>query len=104
MKTTGKTADQQHAVWMANPDYAKAYQDLAPEFDVVSELIKARMHAGLSQRDVAERMNTPQSVVARLEGGGQNASLKTLQRYAQATGTRLKISFLPAKITPPTRW
>lgn len=93
MKTTGKTADQMHAEWMNNSDYAKAYQDLAEECDLVSELIKARIHAGLSQSDVAERMNTSQSVIARLESGAHNASLKTLQRYAQATGTHLKISF-----------
>jgi ribosome-binding protein aMBF1 (putative translation factor) len=93
MKTTGKTAHDQHTAWMANPDYVKAYQDLAEECDLVSELIKARIHAGLSQSDVAERMNTSQSVIARLESGAHNASLKTLQRYAQATGTHLKISF-----------
>lgn len=93
MKTTGKTSDQLHKEWLKNPAYVEAYQELEPEFTMASALIEARSTAGLSQGDIAKRMNTTQSVIARLESGSQNTSLKTLQRYAQATGTQLKISF-----------
>jgi transcriptional regulator with XRE-family HTH domain len=49
----------------------------------------------LTQEQLAERMHTTQSVIARLEGGHVRPSTRTLERFAQATGTRLKISFEP---------
>jgi transcriptional regulator with XRE-family HTH domain len=51
-------------------------------------LIAARGRAGLSQDDVARRMGTSQSVVARIESGRHWPSRSTLERYALATGTR----------------
>lgn len=81
-----------------NPAYAKAYDALQEEFDLVAALIKARMKAGLTQQEVAERMNTTQAVVARLEAGGRRPSTRTLERFARATGHRLKISFEPAGV------
>ena len=65
-----------------------AYDALADEFAVARELIAARTKAGLTQADVAERMGTTQSTVARLEGGKAVPSLRSLQRYAQAVGCR----------------
>jgi transcriptional regulator with XRE-family HTH domain len=48
---------------------------------------------GLTQEQVAQRMTTTQAVIARLEGGGSKPSTRTLERYAEATGSRLKITF-----------
>jgi len=45
-------------------------------------------------------MKTTQAVVARLEGGGSRPSTRTLEKYAKATGTRLKISFEPEGARP----
>lgn len=59
----------------------------------LAALIEARVGAGLTQAQLAERMKTTQSVVARLEGARVHPSTRTLGRVAQATGTRLKISF-----------
>jgi len=56
-------------------------------------LIEARTRAGLSQEELAARMKTTQSVIARLEGGRVRPSTRTLERIALATGTHLKISF-----------
>ena len=56
-------------------------------------LIEARIGAGLTQAQLAKRMKTSQSVVARLEGGRIHPSTRTLGKVAQATGTRLRISF-----------
>ena len=71
-------------------DYATraAYDAQADEFAVARELIAARTKAGLTQADVAERMGTTQSTVARLEGGKALPSMRSLQRYAQAVGCR----------------
>ncbi len=58
---------------------------------VLDELVGARSRRGLSQTEVAARMGTSQSVVARLEGGGVDARLSTLERYAAAVGHRLDV-------------
>lgn len=73
---------------LADPAAQAEYDALAPEFDMARELIAARARAGLTQADVAQRMGTTQSVVARLEGGRRIPSMRTVQRYAQAVGGR----------------
>ena len=61
------------------------------EFEISAELVKARMRAGLSQAELAARMGTSQSTIARLESGQTLPSTKTLLRYAQATGSRFHV-------------
>ena len=80
---------------MKEPAYREAYDQLAPEFELARTIISARLAAGLTQEELAERMQTTQSVIARLEGGRVCPSTRTLERFAKATGTRLKISFEP---------
>jgi len=63
-----------------------AYDAQAEEFAIARELIAARARAGLSQSEVAERMGTTQSVVARLESGKRPPSMRTVERFAQAVG------------------
>jgi transcriptional regulator with XRE-family HTH domain len=65
------------------------------------ELALARAGAGLTQQQVARRMKTTQAAVARMERGGSKPSMRTLERFARATGTRLRISFLPAAAKEP---
>jgi transcriptional regulator with XRE-family HTH domain len=60
------------------------------------EVAKARSRAGLSQAELARRMKTTQSTIARLENGCL-PSTRTLGRFAKATGHRLRISFEPVK-------
>ena len=67
--------------------------ELAPEFALAHSLIEARVTAGLTQQQLAQRMETTQSVIARLESGLARPSTQMLERLAVATGTRLKISF-----------
>lgn len=83
-----------HRKWLKDVRYRAAYQALAPEFELARALIKARSRAGLSQAQVARRMGTTQSVVAKLESGQSLPSTRTLHRYARATGTRLKITLV----------
>jgi ribosome-binding protein aMBF1 (putative translation factor) len=84
-----------HEQWMQDPAYRNVYEQLEPEFALARALIEARTKAGLTQEQLAERMHTTQSVIARLEGGRVRPSTRTLERFAQATGMRLKISFEP---------
>ena len=62
------------------------YDAVADEFAIARELIAARARAGLSQSEVAQRMGTTQSVVARLESGKRSPSMRTVERFAQAVG------------------
>src|SRR5580700_7956577 len=93
MKRT--TVDDLHKEWMKNPKYRHEYEALEEEISLAGALIEARARAGLTQEQVAERMKTTQAVIARLEGGGSMPSTRTLEKYAKATGTRLKISLEP---------
>ncbi len=84
-----------HKKWMKNSKYKRAYEELGSEFEISGAIIEARCYAGLTQKELARRMNTTQSVIARLESGGVNPSAKTLERLAKATKTRLQIGFVP---------
>ena len=75
-------------ILLAAPEVRAEYDALEPEFAIAHELIAARARAGLSQAEVAQRMGTTQSVVARLESGKRPPSLRSVQRYAQAVGAR----------------
>ncbi len=89
----GKSLDKKHKEMMErDPQYAKAYEDMEDEFHFARELIQARIRAGLTQQQVAEKMGTKQSTIARLESGSTLPSLRSLQRYAEATGSKVRIS------------
>jgi len=98
----GKTipVEEVFAEWRKRPDYRDAYEALDEEFAMASAMIRARTAAQMSQEDIARRMETSQPAVARLEAGRGNPSLKTLRRYAAATGTRLNIVFEPLSGSP----
>jgi transcriptional regulator with XRE-family HTH domain len=84
-----------HRRWSKDTDYKNACDTLAEEFDLARTLIEARTAAGLSQSQPARRMKTSQSHIARLEGGKVRPSASALERFAQATRTRLRIVFEP---------
>ena len=83
--------DRLKARLLANPRVKAKYDALAPEFEIAAELIKARVRAGLSQAELAARMGTSQSTIARLESGQTLPSTKTLLRYAKATGSKIHV-------------
>jgi len=79
---------------MQNPAFEAEYAAADAEFALIEALVKARTHANLSQAELAKRIGTTQSAVARLEGGHVSPSLSTLRRYAEATGARLQIDLV----------
>ncbi len=83
--------------WLKDPEFKTAYDSLEEEFALAEALIRARANADMTQEQVATKMGTTQAVVARLESGRSMPSTRTLQRYATATGTRLRISFEPTR-------
>ena len=88
-------------LWIKDPEFRAAYDALEDEFALASVLIKARGDADMTQEQVAAAMGTTQAVVARLESGRVRPSTRTLERFAKATHTRLRISFEPEN--PPRR-
>ena len=87
--------------WMKDPEFVAAYNALEDEFAVASALLKARGEADMTQEQVAQAMGTTQAVVARLESGRTMPSTRTLERFAKATHTRLRISFESVKPVKP---
>ncbi len=83
-----KTLKSLKAELLADPDTRAEYDTMADEFGMARELIAARSRAGLTQGEVAQRMGTTQSVVARLESGKRAPSMRSVQRYALAVGAR----------------
>ncbi len=69
------------------------YENLADEFSLLDEFLKARAAQGLTQAQVAEKIGTTQSAVARMESGSgkHSPSLATLTKYADALGCKLEV-------------
>ena len=84
---------------LARPDVKKAYDDVADEFAFLDEVLKARAEAGLTQAEVAARIGTTQSAIARLESAEprHSPSIATLQKYADALGYRVEIRLVKQK-------
>lgn len=78
-----------HAEWLKDKDYQNAFVDSEVEFSIAQTLIAARTQAGLSQKEVAERMGTTQSTIARMEAGQSLPSTRSMLRFAKATGCHL---------------
>ena len=88
-KTWGEVRRRRFEKPAARAGYEKA--SLAYE---LGRQVRAQREAhGLSQRELAERMGTTQSVIARLEAGGSKPSISTLERVARALGSSLDIRF-----------
>jgi predicted transcriptional regulator len=75
---------------LKNPEFKKAYDALEEEFALIGELLKARTRAKLTQAQIAKRMGTSQSAVARMESG-RAPSMASLRKYAKATGSKIEI-------------
>jgi ribosome-binding protein aMBF1 (putative translation factor) len=78
-----------------NPMFVEAYEAPKEEYALAYVLIEARSQAEMTQQQVAQAMGTTQAVVARLESGRGMPSTRTLERFAKATGTKLRIAFVP---------
>jgi len=83
---------------MENSEVRGEYDLLAEEFKLFDEMLRARLSAGLTQKEVASRMGTKTPAIARLEaGGGQkkhSPSISTLRKYASAVGCHLEIKLV----------
>ena len=76
----------------SDPEFRKARVDMRPVNEFRRALIGARLDAGLTQVELAKRMGTTQSAIARLERGSQAPTLNTLYRLATALGVDFTIT------------
>jgi transcriptional regulator with XRE-family HTH domain len=89
---------------LARPNVRREYEGLKEEFEILDEILKARAEAGLTQAELAARIGTTQSAVARLETamGKHSPSIGTLKRYASALGYRLQVRLVKERgLTDP---
>jgi transcriptional regulator with XRE-family HTH domain len=89
--------------WMKEPGFRDGYDALASEFELAGMLIEARTGAKLSQLELAQRMGTSQSTVARLESGTATPTLSTLKRFAAATGCEVRVTLVRTLQKKPRR-
>ena len=84
---------------LGRPEVKKAYEELREEFAFLDEVLRARAESGLTQAEIATRIGTTQSAVARLESGSSkhSPSVATLQKYARAVGCRVEIKLVKSR-------
>jgi ribosome-binding protein aMBF1 (putative translation factor) len=79
---------------LKNPEFRKEYESLEEEYEVARQVIELRLKKGLTQKELAEKVNTSQSCIARLESGTyRNLSLSFLRRVGEALGVQPHVKF-----------
>jgi ribosome-binding protein aMBF1 (putative translation factor) len=80
---------------LKNPTFRKALEETEPEFQIAKAVIEARLKQGLSQQDLAEKIQTKQSVISRVENAKTMPTLSFLKRVANALDTSFQIKITP---------
>ncbi|SFC60127.1 helix-turn-helix domain-containing protein [Butyrivibrio sp. YAB3001] len=80
---------------MQDPEFKKEYEALQPEMDITRAILDARIRAGMTQIELAEKSGISQADISRLEKGTRNPSIALLKRLAEAMDSTLKIEFIP---------
>ncbi len=80
---------------LKNPKIKAEYERQQPEFAVIQAVINARVKKGITQEQLAKKLGTKQSAIARLESGRANPSIAFLKKLAQALNSNLQIKFTP---------
>lgn len=95
-----KPKDRKHLdfeIWekevLKDPELRAEYDKLQPEFAMIQAVIDARVKKGVTQKVLAQKIGTKQSVISRLESGRANPSVAFLKKLAQALNSHLEIKF-----------
>lgn len=78
---------------LKNPKIKTEYDKLEPQFAPIEAILEARVKKGITQAQLASKVGTKQSAIARLESGNANPSIGFLQKLAEALGKKLVIRF-----------
>lgn len=82
---------------LSSPEVKAEYDRLGSVYALVGAMVEARHQAGLTQQQLAERMGTTQSVVARLENAHHMPSFYLVTRYAAALGRQVQFELVAAE-------
>lgn len=78
---------------LKDPEIREEFEALEPEYTIRQQLLEARISLGLTQAELAERIGTQQSSIARIENGKCSPSLRFMQKLAKGMGKKLIITF-----------
>ena len=90
-----KTLQQLKEEQMKDLAFAKEYEAIQPEMDVIRAIVEARTSQNMTQKDLAERTGINQADISKIENGTRNPSVNLLKRLADGMGMALKIEFVP---------
>ena len=80
------------AIALKDPEFKKAYDALEIEYSIIEQMINKRLEKGMSQKQLADKIGTRQSAIARLESGNTNPTIAFLEKVSKALGGKLQIS------------
>jgi len=78
---------------LKDPEFKRLYEESQPEFEIARALIRARIEQKMTQKELARKLNTTQSVISRVEQAKTSPSLSFLKRLAAALNTTLQVQF-----------
>ena len=78
---------------LKNPKFRRAYEESEPEYQIARALIQARIEKGYTQKELAEKLRTKQSVISRVESARASPSLSFLKRLASVLNVSLHVQF-----------
>ena len=90
-----KTLDAYLQEQLKDPEFAKEYEAIQPEIDIIKAIVDARTSQNLSQKVQAARNGINQADISKLENGTRNPTVNLLKRLADGMGMTLKIEFVP---------
>jgi len=79
---------------LKDPEFKKYYDEYGKQLEIAYQILQLRKKRKMSQKQLAEKIGTTQSNVARMEAGEQNFTTNTLNRVASAFKLELKINFV----------
>lgn len=85
--------DTHKKILLKDPKFRKVYEESRLEYEIARAIIRARIEKGLTQKQLADKLNTKQSVISRVESANTTPSLSLLKRLAQALNTTLQVQF-----------
>lgn len=92
MSKAGLSLSEAKIELLKNKEFEKEYLHLKPRYDLIAQIITARIEQQMTQEDMAKKMGTQKSNISRLESGNYNPSLDFLIRVAQSLNKEIVIS------------
>ena len=89
-----KRESEERSAYFTDPANVAEIEEQQARMDLVIALYEARKAAGLTQKQLAEKLGTTQANIAELERGKRNITFSTLAKYARACGKRIAVTLL----------